>query len=140
MSSVVQKQMNCQRCGNLIPEARQIAVPDERLCVDCVKELGDVDPIRGAMIYEHKTGPYLELTGDVEALLRNSRKGVHAQLPMSSKKRAEENQIGTFPSIVQKTEILLEPALTLMARCHPDRPRVSPKGLCLSCSINWYRR
>lgn len=144
-SSVVQRpangpsSMNCERCGKEIPEARRIAVPDERWCRDCVLELGDVDLIKGAMIYEHKTGGYLETTGNVGMLLANSRKGVHAQLPMASKTRAEISHQAALINSSQRPELVIDLKSTAPAsRCHPDRPRVNPNGQCLECCLKWY--
>ena len=31
--------LNCEECGEVIPQARRIAVPGVRLCIDCQNEI-----------------------------------------------------------------------------------------------------
>lgn len=130
--------MNCANCDMEIPEARRIALPEERWCKNCVEEAGDVDRLKGTMLWHHKTAPELYIANQqaVDLILRSSRSGVHAQLPMSSKK--ESAKTVAPPIRVDKEDLNLE-VVELPARCHPDRPRATPSGLCIECATEWYR-
>ena len=49
---------NCKGCGRLIEQGRvEMGLPH---CLSCAK-LINVQRVRGRMIYEHKTGGYIEL-------------------------------------------------------------------------------
>lgn len=131
--------MNCANCGMELSEARKLALPEETWCKECVEESGDVNPTKGTMIWSHKTAPELYLANQqaVDLILRSSRSGVHAQLPMSSKKEPAKVYI-PGPLRERKEDLSLE-VLNPPARCHPHLPRITPNGLCADCATNWYK-
>jgi hypothetical protein len=139
--------MDCIWCGNEIPKARQEAVPEEKLCKDCVEKSGDVDRIRGVMLWHHKTAPELYIGPGTEKLLAAQRTHLGANLPFTSKESPfTRNAVATInlsEGLNLKQRKMEEPNLVPElnpARCHPDRPRVSPDGKCVDCAMEWYRR
>lgn len=94
--------MNCANCGMELSEARRLALPEEIWCKECVEESGDVTRLKGVLLWHHKTAPELYIANQqaVETILRSSRSGVHAQLPMSSKKNQQKSiSPGQFESV-----------------------------------------
>jgi hypothetical protein len=138
--------VNCANCGNSIPEARQLALPGETWCRDCVEADGDVERVRGAMTWEHKTAPTLVLGHAADIIRGYDRRGFHAALPMNSPNNprmqasaAKQQDLKDLRSIMREEET---PAKTYddvpRARCHPDRPKVGTSGKCYECAVKWY--
>lgn len=131
-------------CGTEIPEARLKALPDTETCVEC----SEVKPIKGVMIYDHKTAPTLEL-GD--NLLQYQRRGFHAQLPFNSVNNTRLVQSVAAAKLHREAADLVrgtpdpedsleyEPIHFEPSRCHADRPRATPDGHCLECAAAWYK-
>lgn len=60
---------NCKCCGGLIEQGRlELDLPN---CLSCAKAIG-VQKRRGRMIYEHKTGGYIEVMSQ-ESFKRNKK-------------------------------------------------------------------
>lgn len=128
--------MTCKVCNERISDARRTAIPGINTCV----HHSEAKPIKGFMTWEHKTAPTFQIVNDRqhEILQRFSRKGVHASLPMDSRKRAESR--GEIESVVHRTHPIYEVVGNTIpsASCHPERLRVSSAGKCLECSQQWY--
>lgn len=153
-NSTPNKPTNCITCGKEIPLARLQALPNTSQCIECIRDAGDVDLTEGYMSWEHKTAPVL-ITGPLTRILRRySRRGPHAQLPLSSPKnpriaqsvQAAENfrqtadlvrSNGALQTNVPEKRTVIN---TPRARCHPNRPRVTSDGKCLDCAITWYNK
>lgn len=138
----------CANCGTEISSERREALPEERWCKDCVEKAGDVERVKGVMMWDHKTAPYIYTGPGTDKLLAAQRTHLGANLPMTPRESpftlnavsAQNVSEGLnlkgrkekdCPNLVSK----LNPA-----RCHPDRPRVSPDGKCLECAMKYYRR
>lgn len=137
----------CALCREEIATTRLLALPTTTLCIRCV---GEVPKVEGFMTWEHKTAPTINITapgdGMIEQYRKWTRRGVHAQLPFSSKSepfgRAPKPLIRTIAvsSELAEREIVLGSATNILhAKCHPDRPRVNPQGKCLECALHWYK-
>lgn len=146
--------MTCSNCGNEIPEARRVALPEETWCVDCVAADGDVERTEGVMLWHHKTAPELYTGPGVRTIRSFSRRGMHAQLPFSSYENPRMQASRRAQVELQETKaVMLElpppennfdevrggPSLP-RATCHLDRPKVSPDGKCVECCVEWYAR
>lgn len=56
-TSQMEQHMNCDKCGNIIPDERLEILPHTTTCVKC-----SVEPKKiGIMVYPHKTGGYCEV-------------------------------------------------------------------------------
>jgi hypothetical protein len=139
--------VNCANCGAPIPPARREALPEETWCKDCVEKTGDVERIRGVMMWDHKTAPYIYTGPGTDKLLASQRTHLGANLPFTSKESPfTRNAVATINlseglNLKDRKEEVpnLIPELN-PARCHPDRPRATPDGKCLDCAMEWYRR
>lgn len=141
---------HCIKCGNEIPPARILALPDEQLCKECVLAEGDVERTKGVMLWHHKTAPELYTQNQlaVATILRYSRRGAHAQLPLRG--RLNEEKRDQADQELRNLSLCIKegPADTfertdgLLARCHPERPRATgyAGGLCLECATTWYAK
>jgi DksA/TraR C4-type zinc finger protein len=144
----------CFVCHREIPETRLRALPDTTTCVGC----STVTPLQGVMTWEHKTAPTIVLGTKEELadLRRFQRRGVHAQLPMTSKSNARvvasAELLGKFESLRgRQRDGELDPsadggtptAVVVInerkARCHPDRTAVAD-GKCFECALAWYAK
>lgn len=138
----------CLTCHEEIPAARLRAVPRAQYCVEHQPDVR----VMGSMTWEHKTAPVLVLqTPEQHAEFKaHSRKGVHAQLPMASKARAQRESMGTFTAggkgeVPARRQITREVAESLVvtnavkAVCHPDRPAIGVQRKCADCAIRWYQ-
>lgn len=144
--------MTCANCGQEIPKARRLALPGETWCVACVEASGDVERVQGAMVWNHKTGPELELGPGVPTLLRFSRRGPHASLPFNSYEnprmqasRRAQAELQDLKKVLREepeseVEVVVDGVASIPATCHPDRPKVSPDGKCVECCVEWYAR
>lgn len=143
--------MNCTSCGNPITETRLRAVPNATQCVMCLQSDGDVERTQGFMVWDHKTAPELYTGPHVSRLRQLDRRGFHAQLPLNSCSNARLAQsaghLGGFEGLRDRNrqgdpEPTVEVARPSSppSRCHPDRPRVNPLGLCFDCSVEWYAK
>src|SRR5262245_1472279 len=154
----------CETCGQPLLAERLKARPGATHCVKC-KELNDEEKTIGVMLWDHKTAPRIELStsssqGAVRSILRHSRRGVHAQLPLVSKGKAERAFAtsdapaspgaefdsvrayvrGEASSVPRDHADLTDVRNIIPSRCHPTRPSISPSGLCLECALNWYAK
>lgn len=140
--------MTCKNCGMEISVERQAAVPGEQWCKDCVEKAGDVEPIRGVMLWHHKTAPELYIGPGTDEILNGQRRGPHAQLGLGSKnspvvvKSLQTFNLSSSLNLKDRPEppSTLEPAVFHPSRCHPERPRVTPKGHCMECALLWYQQ
>lgn len=53
--------MICRTCGVQLSAIRLKAMPNAVQCVKCVEVNGDEPKLRGKMIWDHKTAPYIEI-------------------------------------------------------------------------------
>lgn len=128
----------CVKCQTPIEEKRLIALPDTRTCVAC----SETKKLVGHMTWEHKTAPTFNLVTPEqhETLQRHSRKGVHAQLPMSSKGPSTLGVTSLKPQVEVPPQDWHEDLSTIpAARCHPDRPKATLDGKCVECAVRWYK-
>jgi len=138
----------CENCGQPLSAARMAAAPEEKWCVACIEAAGDVERIRGVMLWHHKTAPELYTGPGTEKILSEQRKGPHAQMAFTSKnnpimlKSLETFNVSAELNLRERPQSReeLAPVNQPMARCHPDRPRVTPKGHCLECALAYYER
>lgn len=131
----------CNGCGAEIPMARIKALPLTSTCVGCSTE----EPVGGVMDHAAKNDAALIIYDTPEVARRHSRRGFHAQIGANS----YDN-----PRLVKAVQAaprnlsaeLAEPAYegtkvnTLASRCHPEKPRVNPRGDCLDCALAWYKK
>lgn len=137
----------CANCGAEIPAARTEALPEETWCKDCVEASGDVDRIKGIMLWHHKTAPELYIGPGTEKLLASQRTHLGANLPFTSKESPfTRNAVASINlseglNLKQRKEepFNLIPELN-PARCHPEKPRATPDGKCVDCAMEWYRK
>lgn len=131
----------CEKCGEPIDEKRLVALPDTKVCVKCTDEI----PVTGYMSWEHKTAPTIIIGESAEQLRQYDRKGVHAQLPLNNPNNGllqhhkQNQEAKTNAGREQKLVSQQARVKTERARCHPDRPKVTPDGKCAECAIEWYR-
>jgi hypothetical protein len=97
------------------------------------------------MSWEHKTAPALIICEEetFAELKRLDRKGVHAQLPMTSKNNARviasAAKLGEFEDM--RTEYpVFRVVNQVPSRCHPDRPKATADGKCVICAVEWYSK
>src|SRR3954465_12621997 len=110
--------MKCANCNQPIPEARQLALPGETWCHSCVLESGDVERIKGVMLWHHKTSPEFYMGPGTEKILAHQRRGPHAQMAFTSKenpfvlKSLESFNVSEGMNLRERpeAEISLEPA------------------------------
>lgn len=119
----------CRTCGEELSAARLAAKPDAVQCVRCVQENGDEPPVRGHMVWDHKTAPSIEIGTKLAANAPQAH-------PQQGKNAAglSQRDLDTdadYDGIVFNTRT---------ARCHPTRPAVGPSGLCANCALEWYSR
>jgi len=134
----------CVTCGKPIAAARLQAMPDATLCTECQAQ-DDVPRVTGFMSWAHKTAPEIIIGPQAEFLRAYDRKGVHAQLPMTNRENhfIQEAEIRRAAISNLREKELVKVAATVYvprARCHPDRPKVTPTGHCEECAVNWYKR
>ncbi len=140
--------MNCANCGNAIPEARRAALPEETWCRKCVEADGDVERVRGAMTWEHKTAPTLVIGRAADIIRSYDRRGFHASLPMNSPNNPRMQASAEKQRDIQELHAIMreDPVIPKTyddvprARCHPDRPKVGTSRLCVECAGKWYGR
>lgn len=136
----------CQTCQTPISALRLEALPTTQTCVACSTE----EPLRGSMVWEHKTAPSLEVqtSETFETFRRMSRKGMHASLPLQSPTNprlgnargdAWENE-ATRAILREIDEPDTESINVRPSKCHPDKPRINPRGDCVDCAVAWYER
>lgn len=132
--------MKC-RCGSDISAARLRAIPSTRECTTCAAK-HDVQKLQGFMSWEHKTAPFIVISTPevVQEVLRNSRKTPRANLRLGNKSGAERFAGGTreFSDATVGANTPMENMLLRKARCHPDKPAVTPNGMCKECALLWY--
>lgn len=124
------------------------ALPGEQWCRLCVEADGDVQRIKGVMLWHHKTAPELYTGVGTEAILREQRKGPHAQMAFTPKgntrmlKSLESFNVSDGLNLRNRVESReeLEQVNRPMARCHPDQPKATPDGKCLNCVKDYYAR
>src|SRR5262245_18896604 len=141
---MVHKMPNCEGCGGPIPQARLDAMTGATLCVDCQGK-NDVPPVRGCMSWSHKTAPEIIIGPEADTLRAFDRKGCHAQLPLGNREnfytQTAEQTRHAISNLREKPLIKMQATVKVArARCHPDRPRVTPTGHCEECAVNWYAR
>ena len=137
----------CKCCELEISQARLNAIPDAEYCTICQKIQGDVPMIRGYMSWEHKTAPTIIIGDDADKLRSYDRHGFHAQLPLNSKNNprmisslSSQNLSSAIKVELPKEDTNLESVNVSSSRCHPNRPRVNPKGDCAECALLWYQK
>ena len=131
----------CRTCGNDIPPERVKALPATTTCVSC----SDEKPVGGVMDHASKNDSALIIYESPEVAKRHSRRGFHAQIGAGSynNPRLIKSVQASPPNLSAE---LKEPAYEgvktnfLPARCHPEKPRVNPKGQCVDCALAWYKR
>lgn len=119
----------CVVCHVEIPVGRLEALPQTRTCVEC----SSVKPVKGSMVFDHKTAPTIEIhetDEEHERFTQASRKGVHASLPLA---RKDAGPTFTVSERLKNAEAVSRTP----ARCHPERPAVS-YGRCFECALRWY--
>ena len=57
--------MECSNCNNQIDEERLELLPRTKICSECAQQI-PFTPMKGAMIFDHKTGGQLQVMGDKE--------------------------------------------------------------------------
>lgn len=100
------------------------------------------------MLWHHKTSPELYIGPGTEAILREQRKGPHAQMAFASKnnermlKSLQNFNLSEGMNLRDRSVKMeeLEQVNRPMARCHPDKPRATPDGKCLDCVKDYYAR
>lgn len=134
----------CEQCGQPIAAARLEAIPDATLCTECQSQ-DDVPRVTGFMSWAHKTAPEIIIGPEAEVLRTYDRKGVHAQLPLGNREniftQMAEIKREAISNLREKK--LVKAVATVMvprARCHPDRPKITPDGKCEQCAVDWYAR
>jgi hypothetical protein len=140
--------MLCANCQQPISEARRAALPDETWCKDCVEKDGDVERIRGAMTWEHKTAPTLVLGHAADVIRGFDRRGFHAALPMNSPNNPrmqasaeKQRDLKDLRDIINEVPTIPKTYNDIpRAACHPDRPKVGTSRLCAECAVAWYTR
>ena len=127
----------CEVCGSVIPQARLEALSDATTCVGC----SDTAKVTGLMVWSHKTAPEIVIARDAELLRPYDRRGFHASLPLGSYKNPRL-KVPETQNLSQQIRLerpgedeQLEVATATPARCHPDRPRINPRGDCLPCAL-----
>ena len=140
-------QRDCITCSLPLPRARLEAMPDAVQCVTCVALAGDDPPVRGRMIWSHKTAPELEIGTALAAQPAQMSYGPSIRLNSMARAGASalpnpidwlplERAVTGTPNLEAEAPVELVPArLTHPARCHPTRPRIGPSGMCLECAI-----
>jgi len=138
---------DCANCHQPLSPERLLAMPGETWCAKCVEMSGDVERITGYMSWAHKTAPELILGRDAELLRPYDRRGFHASLPLNSKNNPRMIQSvestkthAIYSAVPAAPEPEVEPVFFNPARCHPNKPRITPKGLCLDCALAWYKQ
>lgn len=100
------------------------------------------------MSWEHKTAPELVLGPAADVLRSYDRRGVHAQLPLESKARAQASTVAP-QSVTERLDEGFDaensvqddraPLSTTLCKNHPDRLAVvNGKRLCAECAAEWY--
>lgn len=136
----------CDNCGVEISAERKAAVPEERWCRQCVEEAGDVERIKGVMLWHHKTAPELFIGPGVDQILAEQRRGPHAQVNFVNRENAfvlktlESKNVSEGLNLKDRLveTVTRETVNRPAARCHPDRPRINPRGECYECALKWY--
>lgn len=145
----------CKTCGIAIPEARVRALAGAvEQCIDCARQ--DDEPfVVGFMVWDHKTAPYVEID-TITAIKESGKKhryGPHFQFdpkegmfgcaaPMERARTLNElgERLRRESRGLPDPDAHLESVLDYPARCHPDRPRIGPNGLCLPCALEIQRK
>ena len=118
----------CVTCGVALSEERLKAQPNAAQCTTCLEENGDEAPLRGAMIWDHKTAPYIEIgTAYANGQNANAHYGPHIHLSSGA---VSNTSFGHKNHSVDAEPVVMHPA-----RCHPERERATLKGLCLECAL-----
>ena len=96
------------------------------------------------MNWEGKHTPVLMICDDPETAVRGTRRGFHAQIGVNSynNPRLIKSVQANPPNLSQELKeppVEGEVLLRNKARCHPDRPRINPRGDCFECAVAWYK-
>lgn len=78
------------------------------------------------MVWDHKTAPSIEIGTE----LAHKKPQAHP--------REGKSGIGLTNVEFDSTEVMS--ILRRSARCHPERPALTPQGLCAGCALDWYVR
>lgn len=117
---------HCTTCNEPLSEARLRAKPDATQCTSCLAKAGDVAPVRGHMIWSHKTAPHIE----IDTQLAREQPEQHPRTPRTTQSLPSSKRYDVEGVVVNRR----------LADCHPNRPALSSRGLCVECSIEWYRK
>jgi hypothetical protein len=156
----------CEECGQPLSAERLKALPTATRCVNCEEKYDAKNKTIGAMLWSSKHAPEIQLStasgeGEsgrdaIRAILRHSRRGTHAQLPLVPKGIAEKSfaasptdapaefdAVRAFlrdeaSSVPRDRSDTSNVANIVPARCHPSRASVGPSRLCLACAVKWY--
>jgi len=141
--------MNCEECGTPIPVIRLRALPNATTCLNCAVD----ERIVGLMVWEGKTAPALEIgtpLARASAGRRHTRFGPHIRFEQKEGMYGCARRMEGERTLRELGERLwrerrgepepdadLEPIIveSRRSRCHPDRPRAVPSGLCLPCAL-----
>lgn len=122
----------CEHCGGEIPAARLAALPHTTECLACSTE----KKVHGHTYWDGKHTPVLEVQKEKKF---EDRRGFHASLPMGSKNNprvvASVANFNLSEQIKLKPPVEYDVARVIPARCHPDRPKAVPNGMCLECAL-----
>lgn len=142
--------MLCEICNQTISEKRLRIIPSATLCTTCAGQ-NDVPRVVGMMVWDHKTAPYIEvdtITANQQAGKKH-RYGPH--ISFTAKEgcfgvAAPMHEIMTLNELTQRLgrenrgepepeEILELARVANPSRCHSERERIGPNGLCLACAL-----
>lgn len=121
-------------CGVRISDSRLFALPNAVNCIVCALK-DDVQKTVGIMLWDHKTAPFIEIG---TALARQEAGKKHSYGPhfrLGSKSPSANTVIASANTEVAFRLFTTDTLLTFPSRCHPDRSRIGPSGLCLPCSL-----
>lgn len=128
----------CHTCHEPIAPQRLTALPDVTTCLSCSTE----EPIRGWLVWEHKTAPVFQVVTprQHEWLQARDRKGRRSGLPMSSRSTTTPTiaPVSSAQQRIEGVDVRERPRARTCA--HHDRPQVSSFGVCLECAMAWYAR
>jgi hypothetical protein len=141
--------MKCATCDNEISAARLQAKPDATDCIDCATNNDEPKSV-GYMVWDHKTAPYVEIDSitAIKFAGKRHRYGPHIQFnpkeglygcaePMERARTLRDlmERLRRENRNLPDPDSGLEPVMAYPARCHPDKPRIGPNGLCLECAL-----
>lgn len=146
--------MRTCECGQPISEARLKAVPDTTKCISCANQ-DDTPHVIGMMVWASgKSAPEIEIGTKLAKEQAGAKRRMGAQLPFAQKEgmfgvAAGQQEAQTLHELGERLrrenrgeadpDANLEPILSNPSRCHPNRPAINAKRICLPCAMEQQR-